>query len=331
MGWIRKAPSNRWQARWRDPVGHERVRTFRLKADAERWLTHVEDSKYAGTYLDPALGRVSFGRYLHDSLAAAMDLRPTTRALYETEARLYVLPALGSMPVSAIRPQDVRALLAGLLEQGKGLQTVQVVRRLVSRVLAQAVDDGLIAANPATRISLPSPERKPIRILSVEEVERLADSIDDRYRAAVMLGAYAGLRFGEVVALDRSALRLLERRIDVTQGASEVRGHVSIGPVKTAQGRRSIMIPSFLADELAVHLERAGGSELVFPAPSGEGPIRRTSWRQRFWQPAVRRAELAPAPTFQTCVTRRQRSRSARERTPRRSRNASVTRRSRPR
>jgi hypothetical protein len=43
MAWIRKAPSGKWQARWRDPGGHQRVKTFRLKADAERFLVSVED------------------------------------------------------------------------------------------------------------------------------------------------------------------------------------------------------------------------------------------------------------------------------------------------
>jgi len=81
----------------------------------------------------------------------------------------------------------------------------------------------LIPSNPAARVKTPSTERRAIRILSVEEVEALADAFEPRYRAMVLLGAYAGLRFGEVSALRVAHLRLLERRIEVAEGISEVK------------------------------------------------------------------------------------------------------------
>jgi integrase len=77
---------------------------------------------------------------------------------------------------------------------------------------------------PASRVKTPNTERRAIRILSVKEVEALADAFDARYRALVLLGAYAGLRFGEVSALRTPHLRLLERRIEISEGASEVNG-----------------------------------------------------------------------------------------------------------
>lgn len=57
MAWVRKAPSGRWQARWREPGGRERVRTFRLKADAERFLVATTDAMHRGAYNDPNAGR----------------------------------------------------------------------------------------------------------------------------------------------------------------------------------------------------------------------------------------------------------------------------------
>jgi integrase len=184
----------------------------------------------------------------------------------------------------------------GSIDRTKAV-TRNVIRNLVSRVLGQAVTDGLIATNPATRIAIPTSKRKPIRILELEEIERLADAIDDRYRAAIMLSAYGGLRFAEIAGLRRSALRLLERRVDITEGAVEVRGRVTLGPLKTPQSRRTVTIPSFLAEDLAAHLT-THTDELVFPAPSGRGPIHRSTWRPRFWMPAVKTAGLTPPPTF---------------------------------
>ena len=297
MAWVRKAPSGKWQARWRDPGGRERVRTFRLKGEAEKFLSTIEAAKVRGSYVDPSLGRVSFGAYTEEFLASAVDLRPSTRATYETEYRLYLKPALGSVPIASVRPQDLRALVADLTDRGVGARTVQLTHQVASRVLRQAVEDGLIPANPASRVKTPSTQRRAIRILTLEEVEALADAFDPRYRVLVLLGAYAGLRFGEASALRTPHLRLLERRIEISEGSSEVNGKLYVRPLKTKESRRVVTIPAFLADELGQHLERYAHSDLVFPASSG-GPLRRTNFVNRFWAPAVKAAGISPAPTF---------------------------------
>jgi integrase len=146
-------------------------------------------------------------------------------------------------------------------------------------------------------VKTPSTERRAIRILSVEEVEALADAFDPRYRVIVLLGAYAGLRFGEASALRTPHLRLLERRIEIFEGSSEVNGKLYVGPLKTKESRRVVTIPAFLADELGQHLGRCASPDLVFPASSGR-PLRRTNFGHRFWAPAVKAAGNSPAPTF---------------------------------
>ena len=103
---------------------------------------------------------------------------------------------------------------------------------------------------------------------------------------------------GEAPALRTKHVRLLERRIEIAEGASGVNGKLYVGPLKTKESRRVVTIPAFLADELATQLaERADPLDLVFPAPSG-GHLRRTSFGHRFWAPAVRRAGISPTPTF---------------------------------
>jgi integrase len=252
-----------------------------------------------GSYFDPAAGRVLVRDFLEQSLRG-LALRPSTIALYRTQASRYVLPRLGSMPLSAVRPVDVRTLLGDLSAAGAGVATIEVVHRLLSRTFAQAVSDGILPSNPAARARPPRSQRSEVRVLSVGDVERLADAIAPGTRALVLLGAYGGLRFGEATALRRGRLRLLERRIEVLEGLVEVRGALLFGPLKTAGSRRTVTLPAFLVDELAAHLARfpdPGGSDLVFTAPEG-GPIRRSNFRRRIWAPAVRAVGLEPAPRF---------------------------------
>lgn len=53
----------RWQARYRDPDGRERSKTFTRKVDAQRWLDQVTADMVTGRYIDPKAGRVSLGEF----------------------------------------------------------------------------------------------------------------------------------------------------------------------------------------------------------------------------------------------------------------------------
>jgi integrase len=105
-------------------------------------------------------------------------------------------------------------------------------------------------------------------------------------RALVLVGAYGGLRIGELAGLRRNRVDLLHGTVQVV----EVRGVLHIGPPKTRASRRTVGLPRFVVEELAVHLAAPGDPEaLVFTAPQG-GPLRVTGFRSRVWRPATRAA-----------------------------------------
>lgn len=257
MASIRRLPSGRYRVRWRDADGVEHGVTLRRHKEALQHKSDVESEASRGIYRDPAAGRQPFEQFLAATLESDLRLSRATRALYETQARLYVLPALGSRPLAGIRPADIRGLYSDLAKQGKGAATIEVVHRLISKVLAQAFSDGIIAANPASKSPPPRPVRKPPRILSPDEIERLADAIRPaRYRALILTAAYTGLRFGELAALRESRVHedLDPPRLEVVEALSETRGRLQFGPTKTGTAR-TVPIPRFLAEEILDHLQ----------------------------------------------------------------------------
>lgn len=89
------------------------------------------------------------------------------------------------------------------------------------------------------------------RFLNVNEIQALAESIDPRYRLLVLLGAYAGLRLGELAALKVSSFGIGYRTVTVTETLTDVRGMLAIGPPKTRASIRTVTLPGFLADEIS--------------------------------------------------------------------------------
>jgi hypothetical protein len=64
----------RWQARYRDPDGHEKSRTFTRKMDAQRWLNQVTADLVTGRYVNPRAGRVTLADFAH----SGSNRRPST-------------------------------------------------------------------------------------------------------------------------------------------------------------------------------------------------------------------------------------------------------------
>jgi integrase len=183
-------------------------------------------------------------------------------------------------------------LVAELNARGLAPATVQKAYQLLGKVMGAAVDAGMLAQSPCRRVPLPRVEREEMRFLTPGEVATLADAIHQRYRALVLVGAYGGLRIGELAGLRRNRVDLLHGTVQVAEIVVEVRGVLHIGPPKTRASRRTVGLPRFVVEELAVHLVEAGDPEgFVFTAPQG-GPLRLPAFRARVWRPAVRAAGL---------------------------------------
>jgi integrase len=285
FGRIRKLPSGRWQARYPDGSGNDipAPETFPSKGDAARWLVMIEADLARGQHIDPRAGQITFAQWADKWLA-----RPGKRANSVARDRqgLEVFkPNLGPRPLSSIMPMHVQAAIdarSQLVSPATLVRDVAAVRA----VLNAAVDANLLGRSPARKVALPRvrpPDRKP---LTAAELLRLADAIEGRYRALVLVGGVLGLRWGEAVGLRLCDIDFMRRTVTVAQVVEEVAGQVTIllGEAKTAGSLRTITAPPFLIEELARHLAAyrpdADREDLVFVGPRG-GTLRRRFGERR--------------------------------------------------
>src|SRR5271166_5402405 len=75
-------------ARWLDPSGRERSKSFRRKVDAEHFLATVTADVLTGRYVDPRAGRITVREYAECLWLPTQDHKASTRALYEQRLRL---------------------------------------------------------------------------------------------------------------------------------------------------------------------------------------------------------------------------------------------------
>ena len=295
-GSVRKLPSGRYQARYRvDGKMAAAPTTFRTKRDAEAYLSTVRADMERGQWVNPASGKVTLRSYATKWLAQRPDLRPRTVELYEGELRLHILPVLGDVELAKLTPAKVRDWHADLLKADKpGNTTVAKCYRLLHVILNTAVTDELLARNPCV-IKGAGQEKTPERpIASIPQVFEIADVIEARFRAMVLVGAFVGLRLGEMLALTRERVDLLHGRIKGVEQYQQLKdGTLVLGPPKSDAGVRTVAIPAMLKPELEAHLAQfaaSGKKGLVFCGPDGQ-PLRRASWYTA-WGRAMKKLDI---------------------------------------
>lgn len=297
FGRVRKLPSGRYQARYPGPDGIDRPapETFATKTDAEVWLTKIEAQILDDEWIDPDAGKIAFGKYAADWIDERPKLRPRTVELYGYLLRKHIAPTFGDKPLNEIKDPHVRRWRKKLLDEGVSEVTVAKAYRLLKAILSTAVDDQLIKRNPC-RIKGAVQEKSPERpVLTVAQVYRIVEVIEHRYRALVLLGTFASLRWGELTGLQRRDLDLDAGTVKVERQLIQItgKGLVFTDP-KSAAGKRTIAIPELILDELKAHVKvfaRDGDEGLLFVGPDN-GPLRNTNFNRRVWAKALQDADL---------------------------------------
>jgi integrase len=300
MGHVVSTPAGTYRANWRDPAGRQRSKTFKTKKAARSFLANVEADLSHGSYVDPASGRLLFAD-LAKRWEEARRVELTTAAATRSRLNARVLPKWGEWPVGKIDHLAVRDWVAALSRE-LAPATIAECFLVFSSVMRSAVQGRLIGFNPCDGIRLPARRRSAdaeVTITRDELLGQLLPALPEHYRALVATAAGAGLRWGECMGLRWDAVDLGRRALSVVRVVVEVSGRVADKPYpKSAAGRRTVPLPNFLAEALALHrgLGLASNGQ-VFVGPQG-GTLLRGHFRQRVWLPALAKSGLPPRLRF---------------------------------
>lgn len=208
---------------------------------------------------------------------AERGLRPTTVKGYRTLLRTRILPMFGQAPLTQVTLTDIKLWRASLDPRTES--TNASAYRLLRSVLAAAEEEELIdRAPPKIRGAGSARVRRVAKPATFEEIETITAAMPPRLRLLIVLGAYVGLRQGELLELRRSDVDGISGRIHVTRkvhkdvtpgtdGACSRCGRVISSP-KTASGVRTVHVPPPFLTVLQRHLlehSAVGPEGLLFP------------------------------------------------------------------
>jgi integrase len=197
------------------------------------------------------------------------SVKPTTHAGYSQVVRDYLVPHIGGVVLQDLVTAHISALYGTLLERGgkgqlrksKGVamprahrplsrKTVRNVHLVLTKALNDAVDDGLLAMNPANRAKKPTVRLADRQVQAWSEGE-LSCFLDAASRDDLFplwhVAAFTGLRRGELLGLRWQDLDLDKATLAVRQTIVLVGSTPTIGTPKNNEARVLDLDPDTMA------------------------------------------------------------------------------------
>lgn len=214
--------------------------------------------------------KTTLGSHLDQWLKTSTHLEETSYTTYESHIRKHIKPHIGHIPLTKLTYLDIREFYAKILrkssdEKKKGLlspSSVKDIHSILSKVLGEAYQGGLITRDPSANVSPPKVDKKAKkRVLSSDDATKLAESLagTDLFVPIVLL-AWTGLRRGEVLGLTWDKVDLSARRIYVEQALRRVTIADGVKESKLADPKnhsvRTIPIPEAIANLLESHRQQ---------------------------------------------------------------------------
>jgi len=300
FGAIRRLPSGRYQASYTGPdtARHNAPVTFETRLDAEGWLHRQHGAVSGDDWSPPAARRpaLTVAEYAQAWLADR-QLKATTRAHYRQILARHVLPDLGPMLVKQVTPAVVRTWHAQL---ATGPTARAHAYALLKSILATAVDDELLPANPARIRGAGMAKRaKVIEPATLDELTTITAHMPDRLRLFVPLSAWCALRFGEAAELRRRDIDLQRGLLRIRRGVVRVAGHIVVDSPKSDAAVRDVAIPPHLTPAVRAHLRdhaQIGADGLLFYSPRDGAQIAHSTLLGQFRRAAeaAGRPDLTP-------------------------------------
>jgi len=240
-----------WEASAGSGHGPRLRKTFRTLAEARSWRVDAEKQLRSGLVTPGVAPKI------REAAAALLDgmrdgsirnrsghrYKPSAIRSYDEALNAHILPHLGARRLTDVKRRDVQALADRLVGQGKKASTVRNAILPLRVVYRRAVRDGIVAVNPCATIDLPARDEEPRDAPSWEAAHKTLDAMTGSKQALWATALLAGLRKGELRALEWRHVDLARGVLRVEQ-AMDARG--TIIPPKSRAGRRTVPLPRAL-------------------------------------------------------------------------------------
>jgi integrase len=204
-------------------------------------------------------------------------IEDTTFANYRKIMNKHVLPAFGNTPIADITSLDIETFISKLNVRSKTKLNILTPFRLVMKF---GKKHGIIRSNPFADVDpIKSSKSRPAGVLSLDEIRRFLEVLDDFWKPLFILLFFTGVRIGEAAGLKWKRVDLVNGVVQIRKSIVYVNGGYVYKKPKTESSIRDVKLPKFVVDALREQRKRTWkgeGENFVFLNKEGRHLHRHT-------------------------------------------------------
>lgn len=276
-------PRESWVVDYFDGGGKRRLKTFRLKREADSFAAKTRLEVAAGVHtpetLSPTVGEAA-AAWLAAGEADGLE-RSTTRQ-YRQHVDLHILPFIGGVKLSRLTTPAVHDFRDALAREGRSPALTKKVITSLGSLIAHAKDRGRFSgSNPVREMSRRrqrhAVEKRQAGRLQVgvdiptpTEVKALLGAVPPGQAPLLAVAVFCGLRASELRGLRWADVDLKAGEVHVRQRADRFG---EIGPPKSRAGDRKVPVPPGLLLALKEWRLACPKSPLALAFPTASGKV----------------------------------------------------------
>jgi integrase len=230
------------------------------KKEAEKRLSELLHQLDNGTFIK--LGKTTLAEYLEKWLAdyARPNLSPRGFERYADIIRQHLIPDMGSMTLTQLRPEHLQKHYASKLNAGLSARTVRYHHAVIHKALQTAVKWGLLGRNVADGVDAPRARHNEMQTWDEDDISRFLEAAKDSpYYALFYTALFTGMRRSELLALRWSDIDLLLCQVYVNRSLHHLKdGSYIFTEPKSDKSRRTIALSPSATLLLKEHKEKQG-------------------------------------------------------------------------
>lgn len=263
-----------WVVDYTDGTGKRRLKTFKLKKDADRFSATATVEVSEGVHVaDSASVTVEVAGELWITSGDNAGLEQSTMKQRRSHLDLHIKPLIGTTLLSKITVPTVRDFEDRLRKNGRSSIMTRKVLTSLGSILSDASERGLATRNPVRdiRSGRKGRDRRAERrqkgrievgvdIPTREEIKALVGALDDAWRPLLITAIFSGMRSSELRGLRWQDVDFKRNTISVNQ---RIDAYGEVGAPKSEAGTRKIPVPPLVINALKEHRLRSGGNSLL--------------------------------------------------------------------
>ena len=220
-------------------------------------------------------------RWLSTAAAARFGETSSTYLGYKHQTEIHLVPALGSIRLERLHPEQIDDYLAAKARDGYSRSTIVKHRSILGQALRWGVKRRHLSWDPASLAEIPpasvfaaaqpKQSRTPRALTASEARQFVERSRSHRNGAALVLALTTGLRPGELLALTWDDVDLEAGVLHITRAWKGTKANRHLGDPKTKGSVRSIGLAAPMVDILRNHRHKQGS--LRVGEPRGTEPL----------------------------------------------------------